>query len=649
MRKKITIILAITVCVLASIIQPVFAEETDAQNSSPAEGRIVHFPKDRSMGELYIQDEGVVNIPYALFFSYSISAEDDQWELFGPAQGDVLVPHGKRLSLNITKNNWKDLSPLKNLKPNDLYQLTIYGQLRAITNPNDTCMPHIAGLTGLKDLELKWSHISNKGLQQIKDFHSLEYLYLPTRIDNSTMIFVSQLKSLKGLYISGTGQVTNEGLAPLQDLPNLEEITIDGLNKINTRSLCYLSKIPSLKKLSIIGGKVTDEGLIYLRDFPQLKRLMLGNTEITDSGLQFFSNLQQLEDLDLYNTNVTDAGISHLIKLKSLRQLTLVKSPYSKKERITEKAAPYLAQIKTLEYLEVENITLTDYAVSELSKLPNLKSLYATTGRTGKPITDQGLQHLSKIKSLELLDISTDAVTDKGLAALAQLPNLKRLFMYSCPKITDKGLSKIANMKNLENLSLNIFSPGSSEQTYVTISGLSCLNKITNLKSLDLEGIVQDGSGLDISGLNNLESLHVKLKEIREERDGRPYFSRESFIDKDLVCLENMKNLQELFLHPNKDITDKGLINLQGLTNLRRLGLSNAKLTDEGLAYLKNMKKLDYLSIGGDFTEKGLEHLKGLKSLQYLYIRPERGIPNRAVRDLKKSLPYLVSFEIKTK
>jgi Leucine-rich repeat (LRR) protein len=671
MRNKITTLTLLVLLVITLITQPVFAEQTDAKDNSPSEGRIVSFPKGRSIGYLWIQDEGIVNIPYALFFSYSISTEDDQWDLFGPAQGDIVVPPGKRLSLNITKNNWKDLSPLKNLKPNDLYQLTIYGGLTAITNPNDTCMPHIAHLTGLKHLELQWSHISNKGLQYIKGFDSLEYLYLPERINDSTLIFVSQLKSLKGLYISGTAQITNEGLAPLQHLPNLEEISIDGLNKINTMSLCYLSKIPSLKKLSIIGKKVTDDGLIYLKDFPQLKMLMLGNTEITDSGLQFFSNLQKLEDLDLYNTNVTDEGIPHLVPLKSLRQLTLGKHPLSKKEPITEKAAAYLAQIQTLEYLDLESITATDYALSELSKLPNLKSLYASTGRSGKPITDQGLNHLSKIKSLELLRINTKAGTDEGLAALAQLPNLKKLSL-TCPKITDKGLSKIANMKNLQKLSLSVSRYDYPELTFITISDLGCLNEMTNLKSLVLTGVIQDGSGLNISQLRNLEKLSISCKSSFEKRGKSVFPIYQSFTDKDLACLANLKNLRSLILHGSESITDKGLVHLKDLTKLKTLHLDEASLTgqglihlqnltnlqslylagtslDQGLAYIKNLKKLNELCISGDFTEKGIQHLKELKSLQTLYLHPDYGIPNRAIRDLKNSLPYLSRFQLMTK
>jgi Leucine-rich repeat (LRR) protein len=639
MRNTITALILFTLLVLTLITQPVFAEQTNAQNKSSAEGRIVHFPKDRSMGTLYIQDEGIINI--RTIFGIWSDAPEDPWQILCPAQGNIVVPPGKRLSLWMYKKEWKDLSPLKNLKPNDLYELCITGDFTAITNPNDTCMPHIAHLTGLKDLSLKSTNISTKGLQYIKDFHSLEYLYLPTRIDDSTLTFISQFKSLKGLYFSRTGQVTNEGLAALQQLPNLEEMYFDGKTKINTRCLRQLSKIPSLERLSFFGEKYTDDGLIYLRDMPQLKTLMLNNTKITDSGLQFFSNLHQLQDLSLFNTQVTDAGVPHLVKLKSLRRLNLQTHPLNKtRDLLTDKSMHHIAQLPNLECLELNRGCLTDFTASEIAKLPKLKFLDASSSKKN-PLTNAGFRNLAKIKSLEYLYTDSTYITSEGIAALAQLPNLKTLRISCGSNVTKKDLVNLTALKQLSSLSL-----GSCKYK---LSDLTCFNEMPNLKSLGLRGVIQDGSGLDISGLKNLESLYLGLRRTRTSRSDAKPKQNISFQDIDLQCLKNLTHLKQLFLGPNHDITDKGLMYLKGLTDLETLDLSDANLTDDGLAYLKDMKHLNDLSIGGNFTEKGLQHLKELKSLQFLYLFPDYAIPNRAIRELKKSLPILWFFQMNTK
>ena len=120
MRIKITSLILFTAIVIAAG-RTALAEQSDAQDNSLSQGRIVRFPPDRCMGTLYIQDKGVVNIHRA--FRYFTDSLDDKWQILGPAQGDVFVPPGKRLSLYIAqekKDIWSDLSPLRNLKPKGL-------------------------------------------------------------------------------------------------------------------------------------------------------------------------------------------------------------------------------------------------------------------------------------------------------------------------------------------------------------------------------------------------------------------------------------------------------------------------------------------------------------------------------------------------
>jgi Leucine-rich repeat (LRR) protein len=647
MRNKVTALILFTSMLLYPV-QSVFAEQTDAKDPSSDQGRIVHFPKDRSMGTLYIQDVNTENWP-SLFKQWDWDTKATQsWQYFCPAKGNVIVPRGKRLRLRIKQQDkWKDLSPLQKLSPNDLYSLSLRGELLTITNPDDRCIPHIAHLTGLKELDITSSNISDRGLKVLENFPSLEHLHLPPRISDSGMLSVSRIKSLRGLYLNGIDRVSNKGFEHLKEHPNLETIFFSS-NQANAKVMRELTKLPALKHLSIHGPNFTDDALMYLREIHSLKELNLDQTMITDVGLQHLKFLTELESLSLYNTRVTDAGISHLIKLKSLRKLNLQKGPYNKtRDLLTDKSMSYLAQIKTLEYLELDCKNVTDFTLSEFTKLPKLRFL-STTGSVITSLTDAGLRHLSKIQSLEGLYIPAAHITDEGMATLGQLTNLRNLGLSFCPKITDKGLSKIANMKNLNSLSLHVPYKPPSEGTYVTISGFSSLNALINLKELTVNGVAQDGSGLDISRLKNLESLEIELKQNRIKKDGRPNVSYESLTDKDLQCLANLTRLYHLRLSSN-EITDKGIMHLKGLTNLENLYISQANLTDQGLAYLKDMKKMEDLRIGGNFTENGLQHLKELKTLESLWLYTDYGIPNRAVRDLKNSLPNLRSFQLKTK
>jgi hypothetical protein len=66
-------------------------------------------------------------------------------------------------------------------------------------------------------------------------------------------------------------------------------------------------------------------------------------------------------------------------------------------------------------------------------------------------------------------------------------------------------------------------------------------------------------------------------------------------------------------------IDDAKLKNLEGLTGIVGLDLSETKITDAGLASLKGLETLEYLQLAKKaVTDRGLEHLVGLRHLQAL-------------------------------
>ena len=86
-------------------------------------------------------------------------------------------------------------------------------------------------------------------------------------------------------------------------------------------------------------------------------------------------------------------------------------------------------------------------------------------------------------------------------------------------------------------------------------------------------------------------------------------------------------------------VTDDGLKDLEGLSNLRRLHLENTKVSDAGLAHLKGLSNLEYLNLyGTQVTDAGLAELAGLKNLKSLYLWQTKVTP-AGVERLKQALP----------
>ncbi len=592
----------------------------------PTKERVVNFPKDRSLGQLYIQDAGSVR-QLNYWFHWTDTGEAAS-QYLGEAQGEVHVPAGKRLFLTVNQTAWKDLSWLSKLGPDDLYGLGFSVLLAEPDKPSDQCMEHIAHLTGLKHLGLDRTDVTDKGFKYIGSLSSLEYLDLPYRVTDAGMAYVAELPLLKRLYFGELGsQVTDAGLHHLAKLTALEELALWG-ERMGDAGLVHLRGLPRLKYLFLRGPHFTDAGCVHLKDISSLRMLSYheGVARITDAGLVHIADIPNLESLCLHGMkHITDEGIAHLAKMRSLKKLEIGSS------QVTDRGLGYLSQIKTLERLELpqEQRGITDSGLAYLGQLPNLRQLHVSRLHYNDPkmnteyYTDKGLEALTRCTGLEELSIGSIGITDAGMDHIAKLAKLKRLNLFGCDNVTDKGLAKLAGIKSLTTLYVS--------HANITISGLAQLNSLSNLTTLRVYDLRRGGAILDLSGLANLEDLML----------GFARKSGEVFTDADLVSLADLKRLTMVQIGP-RDFTDKGIRHLARLPRIERLGVGGPRLTDEVLKFLSDMKTLNHLTIDdGNFTDRGLRYLEGLKLLEFLHVTSVNAFSETAVQHLRNNLPNL--------
>ena len=249
--------------------------------------RVLHFPKDRSLGRITVLD---VNRQRQIRdYSYW---DDGDWnvnaEYLGQAQGDVFIPAGKKVALTVNKNAVNDLSPLLNLKPDDLDMLS----LRTLPARNK-CMTYITHLTGLKELDLFGTNITDAGMKSISKLQSLNCLTLPNLITNAGLYNIADLQSLKRLHLVRSN-VTDKGIYQISKMKSLEELSLSG-EKISGTGLAHLTKLPRLHYLLLSQRSFGDTGMNHLRNIPSLKTLTCYDTDISDAGLRQLSGHPGLE------------------------------------------------------------------------------------------------------------------------------------------------------------------------------------------------------------------------------------------------------------------------------------------------------------------------------------------------------------------
>jgi len=608
--------------------------------------RVIHFPAEKSLGRLYTQDAGTVR-ELTYWFHWTGTGEGHP-EYLCEARGEVRVPPGKRLSLTIGAAGARDLSPLSMLRPDDLYGLRFEVLLTGAIRLPAGAMKHLAHLTGLKSLSLNVRGLAGADVEQITKLRSLEYLSAADCLTDSALARITELPSLKGLYIgSKRSPVTDVGLRHLSKLTSLEEIYLKG-ERMSDAGLAYLRDVPRLKYLCLYGSHFTDKGMVQVKEMASLRILSFHENlcRITDAGLAHISQMDGLESLCLHGIrNITDVGIAHLAKMRSLKKLDIGSS------QVSDRGLAYLKQTKTLEKLALpqDQKGITDAGLAHIGELPNLRSLHISRIHFNDPqmnkeyYTDAGLAELAKCRLLEDLSLGSIGITDAGMEHVATLTNLKSLNLFGCDNITDAGLAKLRGLRSLKHVHIT--------DAEITISGLNGLNSLSGLERIHVYDLRRGGAVLDLSGIANLEDLMLQFRRK----------SGEAFTDSDLACLSGLKRLNNLQIGPC-NYTAKGVASLAGLVNMDRLNIGGPALTDEALGHLAGMKKLGLLNItggtrdknktprtgGGGLTDMALRYIGQLRSLNILRVDSKHVFSKAAVDRLRRELPYLYAITVNT-
>lgn len=184
-------------------------------------------------------------------------------------------------------------------------------------------------------------------------------------------------------------------------------------------------------------------------------------------------------------------------------------------------------------------------------------------------------------------------------------------------------------VKYLEDLTelryLNLYS------TKITAAGWVHLRKLTNLESFNFDGtLVTDEALACLGKLTLLRELELS------NIDGHtPWFT-----DQGLAHLKDMTRLEVLSLD-DTDITDAGLAHLQSLKRLSKLSLCDTKVSDAGLVHLRSLINLEELNLSGtQITDAGLAELRGLASLKHLVVARTK-VTEAGLRELTQALPKL--------
>jgi len=268
----------------------------------------------------------------------------------------------------------------------------------------------------------------------------------------------------KLLMLAGT-QIDDGAMPAIGDLQDLEVLTLN--DRITDKGTEWLKRLHALKELGLRGSQVTDKTLAVLKDLKQLERLDLRGTRVTDQGVKMLKGLPLIE-LQL-NSGVSDAGILAVASQGRLKQLELSETQVA--DRILAGLPPKF-RLQTL-FLGPNT---TDKGLESLSRLPSLQRLDLTRAH----ITDAGAAAISRLQNLEELALSETPVSDAFLDAIVSLKRLRYLEI-SGTQISEAGLQRLAELPALQVISF-------SAQSKVDPARLRSWRKLAKLHTVIING-----------------------------------------------------------------------------------------------------------------------------------------------------------------
>ncbi len=255
-----------------------------------------------------------------------------------------------------------------------------------------------------------------------------------------------------------------------------------------------------------------------------------------------------------------------------------------------------------LESLILYKAAVTDEGLAQLAGVGSLKKLYL---RTMPGIKGPGLAHLQAIRGLESLDLLGTSVEEKSLVHLVGAQGLRELSLGYMP-LTEAGLAQLGRMTNLRRLGLY--------GCPVTDAGLAKLEPLRHLEGLDLTHTRVTDAGLErLKAFRNLKALSVGSHEGR-----RGAISPIS--NAGVAHLAALVNLEALHFNGPTAVTDEGVKHLAGLKRLKHLSLVGTNASGHALKEVRDLPELESLMLSGSQAATGIEHLAAMKKLSSVLV-----------------------------
>lgn len=289
----------------------------------------------------------------------------------------------------------------------------------------------IAGLLAkdhLEHINLLSTSISTAVAEALTEQNPLKSAHF-SQLDNIDKV-VSNLHRkgmVEELTLKSNFQSTSlDSFSKLASLPGLRKLTLDTrFNLLTDQQATEISRSASLEDISVNGEELTDDGFKALASLPKLSRLSVAFASLSPQTIAHLAKSPSLENLCLA-TPVSEIGTAELTAIASLPHLKALQITINVNNNDEGMAAlaHRATKLNTLDL--IASSALTQQTMQHLANMSSLEHLNLT-GCTLNEEDLMELRHSTSLKSLNLTDVEFSRTTAQ---ALATIPTLTTLHTY---------------------------------------------------------------------------------------------------------------------------------------------------------------------------------------------------------------------------
>jgi hypothetical protein len=194
-------------------------------------------------------------------------------------------------------------------------------------------------------------------------------------------------------------------------------------------------------------------------------------------------------------SNVPNADMTEVEELTQLRKISFVGGP------LHEGNVAHLSKLKYLQALYISTVDASDADLAPLAEFPSLREVDLVFNNH---LTEACLEPLSRSSDLRILRLGGMRISAAGVVQLKKMAHLSELELRG-PEIDDQTMMLISDIRQLETLRLY--------SSQITPAGLAHLRVLTHLQSLALDRQIDSQWVSELQQLPSLKELEIYYSE----------------------------------------------------------------------------------------------------------------------------------------